>query len=87
MTYITIPRPKIRFESEDGDSSPVEASIQHDGRVRIMSDPDSLRMNAAWLTPAEVREFALELTGLADAAEVIYGPGVVYPVAAVRDEV
>ncbi len=77
MTCITIPRPKIRFESEDGDSSPVEASIEHDGRVRIMSDPDSMRMNAAWLLPSEVREFALELVALADAAEAIYGTDVV----------
>ncbi len=77
MTCITIPRPKIRFESEDGDSSPVEASIQHDGRVRIESDPDSMRMNAAWLLPSEVREFALELVALADAAEAIYGTDVV----------
>jgi hypothetical protein len=72
MSYIR-PETKIRFESADGDSSPVEASIQRGGRVRIQSDPDSLRMNAAWLTPAEVREFALELLGLADAAETIYG--------------
>jgi hypothetical protein len=71
MSYLT-PHPRIRFESPDGDSPPVEASIQHDGRVRIQSDPDSLHMNAAWLTPAEVREFALELAGLADAAEAIY---------------
>jgi len=87
MTYTTIPRPKIRFESEDGDSSPIEAAIQHDGRIRVQSDPDSMRMNAAWLLPSEIREFALELTGLADAAEAIYGKDAVYPVAAVRDEV
>jgi hypothetical protein len=68
-----IHQPKVRFESASGDSSPVEAVIQSDGRVRLVSDPDSLRMNGAWLTPAEVREFAIELLGLADAAEVIYG--------------
>ena len=64
-----IHRPKIRFESAVGDSSPIEATIQSDGRVRIESDPDSMRLNAAWLTPAEAREFAIELQGLADAAE------------------
>jgi hypothetical protein len=63
----------VRFESASGDSSPVEAAMKYDGRVRIMSDPDSLRMNGAWLTPREVREFATELLGLADAAEIIYG--------------
>jgi hypothetical protein len=68
-----IHQPKVRFESASGDSSPIEAVVQYDGRVRLMSDPDSLRMNGAWLTPAEVREFAIELLGLADAAEVIYG--------------
>lgn len=73
MNYLIIPRPKIRFENADGDSSPVEASIAHDGRIAILSDPDSLRMNAAHLKPSDVREFALELTGLADAAEAIYG--------------
>lgn len=73
MRYQIIHRPKIRFESADGDSSPVEAAIQQDGRIRIESDPDSMRMRATWLTPAEVREFALELTGLADAAEAIHG--------------
>lgn len=77
MRYLIIPRPKIRFESDDGDSSPVEAGLQQDGRIRIVSDPDSMRMNAAWLTPAEVREFALELTGLADASEAIHGDNVV----------
>lgn len=73
MTYTIIPRPKVRFEAADGQSSPVEASLQSGGRVRIVSDPDSLRMNGAWLTPGEVREFATELLGLADAAEAIYG--------------
>ena len=72
MSYTIIPDPKIRFESADGDSSPVEAAIQRDGRIRIQSDPDSMHMNGAWLTPAEVREFALELTALADAAETIH---------------
>ena len=71
MTYL-IPAPKIRFESADGDSSPVEAALQRDGRVRIASDPDSMRMNGAWLMPSEVREFALELLALADISEIIH---------------
>lgn len=68
-----IPDPKIRFESEDGDSTPVEASIQPDGRIRIQSDPDGPSVNGAWLRLAEAREFGLELAGLIDAAEIIYG--------------
>ncbi len=66
-----IHRPKIRFESAAGDSSPVEATMQSDGRVRIKTDADSTHLNTTWLTPAEAREFALELAGLADAAEVV----------------
>ena len=68
-------RPKVRFESAEGDSSPIQATLESGGRIRVMSDPDSGRMNAAWLTPAEVREFALELLGLADASDVINGEG------------
>lgn len=75
MTYHIIPCPKIRYESADGDSSPVQASLEHDGRIRILADPDSMRMNAAWLTPAEARDFALELTGLADASEAVHEGG------------
>jgi hypothetical protein len=65
--------PKIRFEPVAGDSSPIEATVQSDGRVRVQSDPDSGRLNATWLTSAELREFAIELNGLADAAEIIHG--------------
>jgi hypothetical protein len=72
--YTIIHYPKIRFESADGDSCPVEADLQSDGRIRIQSDADSLAVNGAWLRPSEVREFALELTALADASEAIHGP-------------
>ena len=64
--------PKIRFETAAGDSTPVEATIQHDGRLRVESDPDACRLSGAWLTTAEAREFALELLGLADAADIIH---------------
>jgi hypothetical protein len=64
-------RPTVRFDPAAGDSSPVEARLESDGRIRIVSDPDSMRMNGAWLTPAELREFATELLGLADASDVI----------------
>lgn len=67
-----IHQPKIRFESEAGDSSPIEATIQGDGRLRVQSDPDSGHLNAAWMTTTETREFALELLGLADAADAIH---------------
>ena len=64
-------RPKVRFESADGDSSPIEARLESAGRIRIASDPDSGHLNGTWLTAAETREFALELLGLADAADII----------------
>lgn len=67
--------PTVRMEAEDGGSSPVEASIQNSGeKIRILSDPDSMNLNGAWLTRREAREFALELLGLCDAADAIYGP-------------
>ena len=65
--------PKIRYETADGDSNPIEATIQYDGRLRIESDPDACRLSGAWLTTDEAREFALELLGLADAADIISG--------------
>lgn len=66
--------PKIRFESADGDSVPVEAVITYDGRIRVKSDPDDGRLNGAWFTPGEIRELCTELTGLADAADAIHEP-------------
>lgn len=65
--------PKIRFESAEGDSSPIEAKLMSDGRIRLQSDPDAGHMTGAWLTVAELREFATELLGLADASEAIHG--------------
>jgi hypothetical protein len=65
-------RPTVRFDPAAGDSSPIEAKLESDGRVRIASDPDSGRLNGAWLTPAEAREFATELLGLADASDAIH---------------
>ncbi len=65
-----IHRPKVRFDPGP-DTSPIEATMQSDGRVRIKTDADSTHLHTTWLTPAEAREFALELTGLADAAEAI----------------
>ena len=63
-------RPKVRFDPGP-DTSPIEASVQSDGRIRIQSDCDSGHLNGTWLTTAEAREFATELMGLADAAEII----------------
>ena len=71
MSYLA-PDPTIRFESADGESSPVEASLQPTGQVRIITDPDSGHLHTSWLWPSEVRELALELLGLADAAEAIH---------------
>ena len=65
-----IHRPKIRFDPGP-DTSPIEATIAYDGRIRIQTDPDAMRLVSTFMTPAEAREFALELTGLADAAEAI----------------
>jgi hypothetical protein len=67
-------KPAILFESADGGSSPIEASIQSGGeKIRILSDPYSGHLNGAWLNPREAREFALEILGLCDAAEIISG--------------
>jgi hypothetical protein len=63
----------IRNESEDRDSSPIEAKVMSDGRIRIQTDPDSSPIHGCWLTVAEIREFATDLLGLADASEKIYG--------------
>jgi hypothetical protein len=65
--------PKIRHEGAAGDSVPLEATIAYDGRLRVKSDPDDCRLNGAWFTSDEAREFALELIGLADAADAIHG--------------
>jgi hypothetical protein len=64
---------KLRFDPPDGDSSPIEASITSDGRIRVQSDCDAGRLNATWMTTAEFREFVMEALGLADAADLIYG--------------
>ena len=64
-------RPKIRFEPSSADTSPIEAALTSDGRIRLVTDPDSMHLHTTWLTVAEVREFATELSGLADAAAVI----------------
>lgn len=66
-------RPKIRFESREGDSCPIEATLENDGRIRLQSDPDSLAVNGAWLDPDEVDEFVTELQGLAEASRKIHG--------------
>jgi hypothetical protein len=71
MSLLT--RPKVRVEGEEGDSSPIEAMLMTDGRIRLMTDPDALHYHSCWLTPAEIREFATDLLGLADASEAIYG--------------
>ena len=68
-----IPYPKVRFDPPDGDSSPIEASITDDGRIRVQTDCDSGRLNATWMTTAQLRDHILELSGLADAADLIYG--------------
>jgi hypothetical protein len=64
---------KVRTESPAGDSSPIEAKIMSDGRIRIQTDPDSSPIGGCWLTPAEIRELATDLLGLADASDAIYG--------------
>jgi hypothetical protein len=63
--------PKVRFNDEDHDSSPIEATLQSSGLIRIQSAPDSFSSGAAWMTPTQVREFALELLGLADVSEAV----------------
>lgn len=65
-------RPKVRLSPELGDSSPVEATLESDGRIRVVSDPDSMQLNGAWLEPDEIREWCLDLLGLADASEIIH---------------
>ena len=65
-------QPTVRVESAEGDSSPIEARLMTDGRIRIVTDPDSMSMNGTWLTTAEVREFVFDLLGLADASDRIY---------------
>jgi hypothetical protein len=70
---IIVHHPKIRFDPPNGDSSPLEASITSDGHIRVQSDCDSGHLNATWMTPAELREFAMEALGLADAADLIHG--------------
>jgi hypothetical protein len=66
-------RPKVRFQPDDDRENPVEATLQTDGRICLMTDPDSMHIHRSWLTPAEIREFATELLGLADASDAIYG--------------
>ena len=67
--------PKIRFLSREEDSA-FEATIQeHGGAIRMVTDADSMHGHITWMTPAEVRELAIELLGLADAAEQIAGEG------------
>jgi hypothetical protein len=68
-------RPTVRYESARRDTSPVEARLMTDGRIRLMTDPDSMHIHSAYLTPVEARDFALELAGLADVSEVIYQDG------------
>lgn len=70
---IIVHHPKIRFDPPKGDSSPIEATITSDGRIRVQTDCDSGHLNATWMTTAELREFAMETLGLADAADLIYG--------------
>jgi hypothetical protein len=65
-------RPKIRIQSADGESSPIQATLEHGGRIRLITDPDAMHHHTAWLTAAEAREFATELLGLADAADIIH---------------
>jgi hypothetical protein len=65
-------RPKVRYEAPDGASSPIEATLQTDGRIRLLTDPDSGHLNGAWLTPAELRELLVDLAGLADASDIIH---------------
>jgi hypothetical protein len=69
---IFIHPPKIRFDPPDGDSSPIEASITSDGRIKLETDPDSCQLKSTWMTTAQLRDYILELSGLADAADLIY---------------
>lgn len=68
---VTHPLPKIRFNDGDTGSSPIAAQLMTSGAIRIESDPDSCTLRAAFMDPAAVREFALELTALADLAEAL----------------
>lgn len=62
---------KVRFTSTDEDSA-IEATIQEDGAfIRVIVDADSIHGHVTWLRPAQVRELAIELAGLADAADAI----------------
>ena len=70
MSLLT--RPKVRITPGDGHENPVEAALQADGRIRLITDPDAMHGHSSWLTPAEAREFALELAGLADASDTIH---------------
>jgi hypothetical protein len=60
-----IPRPKISFNDEDPLSCNITAQLQYGGMIRLHSA-------AAYMSPKDVREFAIELLGLADFAELIY---------------
>ena len=71
MSLLT--RPKVRIEPDDDQENAVEATLMTDGRLRLMTDPDGGGIHTSWLTPAEAREFALELVALADASDAIYG--------------
>ena len=66
-------RPKVRIAPDDDQENPIEATLMTDGRIRLMTDPDSMHIHTTYLTPAEVREFIVELGGLADASDAIYG--------------
>lgn len=68
-------RPTVRFEPADTRENPIEAKLMSDGLIRIMTDPDAMHTHSSYFTPAEVREFATELLGLANASEAIHGPG------------
>ena len=66
------PKPTVRFDPPAGDSSPVTASLQSDGMIRVEVDPDSMRLTATYFEPKEFRAWCLEALGLCDASDVIH---------------